>query len=79
MKPVHFITWILFNVLFGVIQIFLFFSIDLLRQYLTQIRQETGIRLVEKVFSTADGKPSKWWTCFAKKRFMEHSLAGFGQ
>lgn len=52
---------------------------DLLRQYLTQIRQETGNRLIEKVFSTPDGKPSKWWTCFAKKRFMEHSLSGFGQ
>lgn len=52
---------------------------DLLRQYLTQIRQETGNRLIEKVFGTADGKPSKWWTCFAKKKFMEHSLSGFGQ
>ncbi|XP_055302459.1 actin-related protein 2/3 complex subunit 3 [Sitodiplosis mosellana] len=52
---------------------------DLLRQYLTQIRQETGNRLIEKVFNTPDGKPSKWWTCFAKKRFMEHSLGGFGQ
>lgn len=52
---------------------------DLLRQYLTQIRQETGNRLIEKVFSTPDGKPSKWWTCFAKKKFMEHSLSGFGQ
>lgn len=54
-------------------------SLDLLRQYLTQIRQETGNRLIEKVFNTADGKPSKWWICFAKKRFMEHSLGGFGQ
>ncbi|XP_031625620.1 actin-related protein 2/3 complex subunit 3 [Contarinia nasturtii] len=52
---------------------------DSLRQYLTQIRQETGNRLIEKVFNTTDGKPSKWWTCFAKKRFMEHSLGGFGQ
>ena len=37
-----------------------------------------GARLVEKVFVSPDGKPSKWWTCFAKKRFMEKSLTGFG-
>lgn len=52
---------------------------DLLRQYLTQIRQETGNRLIEKVFNTPDGKPNKWWMCFAKKRFMEKSLSGPGQ
>lgn len=51
---------------------------DFLRQYLTQARQEMGLRLTEKVFSTEDGKPSKWWLCFAKKRFMEKSLSGPG-
>lgn len=56
-----------------------FLITDLLRLYLTQIRQETGNRLIEKVFNSPDGKPSKWWTCFSKKRFMEHSLGGFGQ
>lgn len=59
--------------------VFKFSFVDLLRQYLTQVRQETGTRLLEKVFNTSDGKPNKWWTCFAKKRFMEHSLSGFGQ
>ncbi|XP_030558889.1 actin-related protein 2/3 complex subunit 3 [Drosophila novamexicana] len=52
---------------------------DLMRQYLLQLRHETGNRVVEKVFSTEDGKPNKWWTCFAKKKFMEKSLAGPGQ
>merc|ERR1711953_974890 len=52
---------------------------DLMRQYFLQLRHETGQRLCEKVFDTADGKPSKWWTCFAKKRFMEKSLSGPGQ
>lgn len=52
--------------------------LDFLRQYLTQARQEMGLRLTEKVFSTEDGKPSKWWLCFAKKRFMEKSLSGPG-
>ncbi|XP_058804835.1 actin-related protein 2/3 complex subunit 3-like isoform X2 [Phymastichus coffea] len=49
-----------------------------MRQYLLQIRQETGSRLVEKVYGT-DGKPSKWWLCFAKKKFMDKSLSGPGQ
>jgi len=52
---------------------------ELLRQYLTQVRQETGLRVCEKVFSTEDGKPSKWWLCFSKKRFMDKSLSGPGQ
>ncbi|XP_022219704.1 actin-related protein 2/3 complex subunit 3 [Drosophila obscura] len=52
---------------------------DLMRQYLLQLRHETGNRVVEKVFNTEDGKPNKWWTSFAKKKFMEKSLAGPGQ
>lgn len=50
---------------------------DMMRNYLTQIRQETGSRICEKVFSTEDGKPSKWWMCFAKKKFMEKSLGTY--
>lgn len=52
---------------------------DLMRQYLTQLRQETGMRVCEKVFGTEDGKPSKWWLCFGKKKFMDKSLSGPGQ
>ncbi|XP_017151579.1 actin-related protein 2/3 complex subunit 3 [Drosophila miranda] len=48
---------------------------ELMRQYLLQLRQETGNRLLEKVFDTPDDKPSKWWLCFAKKRFMDKSLS----
>lgn len=51
---------------------------DLMRQYLLQLRHETGIRVCDKVFSD-DGKPNKWWICFAKKKFMEKSLSGPGQ
>jgi len=51
---------------------------DQIRQYFLQLRHETGLRLVEKVFDNPEGKPSKWWTCFAKKRFMEKSLSGPG-
>uniref|UniRef100_A0A0K8TTA2 Actin-related protein 2/3 complex subunit 3 n=1 Tax=Tabanus bromius TaxID=304241 RepID=A0A0K8TTA2_TABBR len=52
---------------------------DLMRQYLLQIRHETGNRVCEKVFSTEDGRPSKFWLCFAKKKFMDKSLSGPGQ
>lgn len=52
---------------------------DFMRQYLLQLRHETGNRVCEKVFSTEDGKPNKWWICFAKKKFMEKSLSGPGQ
>ncbi|PLW22251.1 hypothetical protein PCASD_07049 [Puccinia coronata f. sp. avenae] len=48
---------------------------DLLKQYLTQIRQECSIRLIEKVYSTPDGKPCKWWMCFQKRKFMGKSLS----
>ena len=51
---------------------------DLLRQYFLQVRHETGSRLCDRVFDTKDGRPSKWWTCFAKKRFMDKSLTGPG-
>ncbi|XP_049824409.1 actin-related protein 2/3 complex subunit 3 isoform X2 [Aethina tumida] len=51
---------------------------ELLRSYFTQLRQEVGLRVVEKVFGE-DGKPSKWWLCFAKKKFMDKSLSGPGQ
>lgn len=52
---------------------------DLMRQYLQQIRQETSVRVANKVFPTADSKPSKWWLCFAKKKFMDKSLSAPGQ
>jgi actin related protein 2/3 complex, subunit 3 len=51
--------------------------LDQMRLYLQQLRQETGNRICEKVFNTEDGKPSKWWICFAKKKFMEKSLQSF--
>lgn len=52
---------------------------DNMRAYLQQIRQETGLRVCEKVFDPATDKPSKWWMCFAKRKFMDKSLAGPGQ
>ncbi|XP_064391459.1 actin-related protein 2/3 complex subunit 3-A-like [Halichondria panicea] len=51
---------------------------DQLRQYMTQLRQELGQRLVDKVFESDTAKPSKWWLCFVKRRFMDKSLSGPG-
>jgi len=50
---------------------------DTMRQYLQQLRQETGVRLLDKVFNEGD-KPSKWWMCFAKRKFMDKSLSAPG-
>lgn len=50
-----------------------------LRKYLTQVRNEVGLRLIERVFDpnmdNGDGKPSKWWVCFARKRFLKVELS----
>ncbi|CAB3365320.1 actin-related protein 2/3 complex subunit 3 [Cloeon dipterum] len=52
---------------------------DLMRLYLQQLRQETGVRVCEKVFSFDENRPSKWWLCFAKKKFMDKALLPPGQ
>nr|XP_046912013.1 actin-related protein 2/3 complex subunit 3-like isoform X3 [Dermatophagoides farinae] len=49
---------------------------ELMRQYFLQLRQECGLRLAERVFETENGKPSKWWLCFAKRKFMDITLTG---
>lgn len=43
------------------------------RSYFTQLRAETGVRLVELAYKS-DGSPNKWWMCFSKKKFMQKSL-----
>ncbi|XP_056129016.1 actin-related protein 2/3 complex subunit 3-B-like [Lampris incognitus] len=52
---------------------------ETMRAYLQQIRQETGLRLCDRVFDPQADKPSKWWVCFAKKQFMNKSLSAPGQ
>jgi len=50
---------------------------SMLKQYLTQYRQEIGQRLIPLVYE--NGKctngPSKWWKCFDKKKFMNRTLS----
>lgn len=53
-------------------------EVEKMRQYLTQCRQEMGLRIVEKVFGAED-KPSKWWTCFARRKFMDKTLTPLGR
>jgi actin related protein 2/3 complex subunit 3 len=51
---------------------------DELRRYWTQLRSEVGARLVERVFDpklSPDGKPSKWWICFSRKKFLKSELS----
>ncbi|CAG0891007.1 unnamed protein product, partial [Cyprideis torosa] len=50
-------------------------DMDVMRQYLQQLRQELGVRLCEKVYVSEDGRPSKWWLCFARRKFMDKSLS----
>ncbi|KAJ3129263.1 AMP deaminase [Nowakowskiella sp. JEL0407] len=52
-------------------------DLELMRQYLGQLRQEIAIRLPAKIY---DGdKPSKWWLCFAKRKFMNiGNISGVG-
>ncbi|KAF9433174.1 subunit of the Arp2/3 complex [Entomortierella beljakovae] len=45
---------------------------DLLRQYLSQLRQEMAIRLPNRIYE--NDRPGKWWMCFQKRKFMNKSL-----
>ena len=42
------------------------FMPDALRQYLTQARQETVSRLLDKIY--IDDVPSRWWLAFSKRK-----------
>ena len=49
-----------------------------MRKYFTQLRVEIGYRLIERVFhpdmTGGDDKPSKWWICFSRRKFLNLSL-----
>jgi len=47
---------------------------DTMRLYLTQLRQECGIRLTERVYAQNQGAPDKWWMCFNKRKFLNKNL-----
>lgn len=48
---------------------------DFMRSYFRQLREEMGRRLLEKCYPDGETKtPSKWWTSFSKRRFMNKML-----
>ncbi|KAK3317394.1 ARP2/3 complex ARPC3 subunit [Podospora appendiculata] len=48
---------------------------EVLRQYMSQVRQELATRLLARVYEEGgDGKPSKWWLSFTKRKFMGKGL-----
>ncbi|CAI5445676.1 unnamed protein product [Caenorhabditis angaria] len=51
---------------------------DEMRAYLQQARQELGLRLVELAFPQPQERASKWWLCFARRRFMDKGLVSQG-
>ncbi|KAK2986222.1 hypothetical protein RJ640_010056 [Escallonia rubra] len=46
-----------------------FWSAELFRNYLKQIREETSGRLLSVAYRP-NGTPNKWWLAFAKRKFM---------
>ncbi|KAJ1630361.1 actin-related protein 2/3 complex subunit 3 [Pavlovales sp. CCMP2436] len=48
---------------------------DFVRGYFRQLREETGRRLLDKCYIEGETKvPSKWWTSFSKRRFMNKAI-----
>ena len=50
-------------------------DVELLRQYLSQFRQEVAQRLIGRVYADNPAVASKWWMSFRKKLFMNKSLS----
>jgi len=47
---------------------------EVLRAYVSQIRQELALRLCARLYEADPKVPSKWWLSFAKRKFMGKSL-----
>ncbi|KAK1833956.1 actin-related protein 2/3 complex subunit 3 [Podospora conica] len=47
---------------------------EILRQYMSQVRQELASRLLARVYEEDEAKPSKWWLSFTKRKFMGKGL-----
>ncbi|KAM3177786.1 hypothetical protein ACTXT7_003843 [Hymenolepis weldensis] len=51
---------------------------NVMREYMTQLRTELGLRLLDKVYEDDQSQPSKWWLCFSKRKFLDQSLSAPG-
>jgi len=47
---------------------------ETLKNYLQELRHETGVRLIEHVYARDQAQPDKWWVCFSKRKFMDLAL-----
>lgn len=47
---------------------------EVLRQYISQMRQELAQRLLNRVYADGSNTPSKWWLSFTKRKFMGKAL-----
>ena len=47
---------------------------ELLKNYLTQFRQELSDRLIKRIYHDDPNIPSKHWLAFTKRKFMNKSL-----
>lgn len=47
---------------------------DTCRQYWKQLRDETNIRVLDRVYSTENGSLNKFWMCFSKRKFLNKAL-----
>ncbi|CAK9035169.1 Actin-related protein 2/3 complex subunit 3 (Arp2/3 complex 21 kDa subunit) (p21-ARC), partial [Durusdinium trenchii] len=43
---------------------------DLVRNYMKQLREETGLRLLNVLYQHDESKPDKFWMGFSKRKFM---------
>jgi actin related protein 2/3 complex subunit 3 len=50
-----------------------FLSLDQLRQFFKQMREEISLRMLEVIYS-AEGVKNKWWMSFSKRKFMNKQL-----
>mmetsp|Transcript_10281 Transcript_10281/g.13807 ORF Transcript_10281/g.13807 Transcript_10281/m.13807 type:complete len:178 (-) Transcript_10281:67-600(-) len=47
---------------------------DTVRQYITQLRQETGKRLCDFVYAYSESTPDKFWMMWVKRKFLNTTL-----
>ncbi|XP_027203024.2 actin-related protein 2/3 complex subunit 3-like [Dermatophagoides pteronyssinus] len=47
---------------------------DEMRNYMMQMRQECSTRLIDLIWPSSSLPPSKWWICFARRKFLNIQL-----
>ncbi len=47
---------------------------DVFRAYFKQAREETALRLANRLFDVPNGPKNKWWQAYSKRKFMGKEL-----